>query len=285
MNNSKRWQQSPRSWAARTAFAVLLGASVLGGPTVLCSEPAKQEVRKRVLIVTGEDYKGHRWQETAPVLKSLIAQDKRLVVEVVEDLNFLRSPRVHEYDVLVMHFKNYDPEVPGRAGYDNLAKFVEGGGGLAVVHFACGAFQEFKDDFVKLAGRAWNPKLRAHDPRGEFLVEIVETDHPITRGLNDFTTTDELYTCLDGTTPITMLAQARSKVDDKLYPMAFVLSYGKGRVFNSPLGHDVTAFGVPGTAELIRRGTAWAAGLKPDGQEPVLSAPKSTILPTKRNRQ
>jgi type 1 glutamine amidotransferase len=31
-------------------------------------------------------------------------------------------------------------------------------------------------------------------------------------------------------------------------------------VFNTPLGHDVRALQVPGTAELIRRGAAWAAG-------------------------
>jgi len=31
-------------------------------------------------------------------------------------------------------------------------------------------------------------------------------------------------------------------VDKKDYPMAFVMNVGKGRVFHSPLGHDIKAF-------------------------------------------
>ena len=66
--------------------------------------------------------------------------------------------------------------------------------------------QEFKQEFETLAGRVWNPKLRGHDRHGRFRVEILETDHPVTRAMTSFETTDELYTCLDGTTPITVLA-------------------------------------------------------------------------------
>jgi type 1 glutamine amidotransferase len=45
--------------------------------------------------------------------------------------------------------------------------------------------------------------------------------------------------------------------------MAFVFTYGRGRVFHSVLGHDVKALENPPVAELYRRGTAWAAGLEP----------------------
>jgi type 1 glutamine amidotransferase len=254
--------------------AMVLGASTFGGRTVLAAEsqPKGESGRtfkavKRVLIVTGEDYPGHLWQKTTPVLKAALAKDPRLAIDVTEDLNFLGKPELGDYDAVVMHFKNYDPEVPGRKGLENLAEFVRNGGGLVLVHFACGAFQEQKDDFEKLAGRVWNPKLRGHDPHGSFRVEIVDPDHPITRGLEPFETTDELYTCLDGRTPIHVLAEATSKVDQKRYPMAFVLQYGKGRVFHSPLGHDVRAFEAPGVAELFRRGCAWVAGLEPVAEQ------------------
>jgi type 1 glutamine amidotransferase len=250
--------------------AILLAFALLASSNGLAIEPdedrasqAGLSLSKRVLIVTGEDYKGHHWQQTAPLLKLLIRQDPRLRVDVTEDVNFLRDRKLSEYDVVVAHFKNYDPQVPGRAGYDNLAKFVEQGGGLVLIHFACGAFQEFKGDFVQLAGRVWNPELRGHDPHGEFTVEMSQEDHPITRGLDAFKTTDELYTCLDGATPITVLAQATSVIDKKIYPMAFVLNRGKGRVFHTTLGHDAAAISAPGTAELIRRGTAWTAGFDP----------------------
>ena len=38
-----------------------------------------------------------------------------------------------------------------------------------------------------------------------------------------------------------VLATAHSKVTGKDHPMAFVFEYGKGRVFHTPLGHDVRA--------------------------------------------
>ncbi len=253
-------------YSPRVARILLAGTALAAALLALAPRTAAADAREedptRVLLVTGEDFPGHVWQETTPVLRDQIERDERLQVEVVEELNFLRSPRLADYDVVVMHFKNYDPEVPGPAGWENLEAFVRRGGGLVLVHFACGAFQEWPD-FVKLAGRIWNPDLPAHDPHGTFRVDIVDHDHPITRGMESFETIDELYTCLDGDTPIRVLATATSVVDGEDYPMAFVLDYGEGRVFHSPLGHDVAAFEVPEVGALFRRGTAWTAGLEP----------------------
>jgi len=242
----------------------------MGTLSPLSSVPAAEDASavpaapqaKRVLLLTGEDYPGHKWRETTPVLRAQLEQDTRLSIHVVEDLNFLRSPELHTFAAIVIHFKNYDPAVPGPEGQENLARFVRQGGGAVLVHFACGAFQEWPE-FVQLAGRAWNPKLRGHDPHGTFRVDIVDPQHPIMRDFPSFDVTDELYTCLAGETPITLLATAVSKVDQKPYPMAFVLPYGQGRVFHSPLGHDVRAFNTPAVGELFRRGTAWAVGLSP----------------------
>ena len=222
--------------------------------------PAKA---KRVALITGEDYPGHKWRETTPVVKAAIAADKRLEVTVVEDLKFLATDELKNYDVAVLHFKNYDPKVPGPEGQKNLNAFARNGGGVVLVHFACGAFQEWPE-FVKVAGRVWNPKLRGHDPHGTFRVEMTAEKHPITAGLKAFDITDELYTCLDGETPIKVLATAVSKVDQKTYPIAFVLDCGKGRTFHTVLGHDVKALSTPEAGQLLRRGTAWAAGLRPE---------------------
>jgi type 1 glutamine amidotransferase len=222
----------------------------------------------RVLLVTGEDYPGHVWKKTAPVLKAQLSKDPRLSVHMLTDLASLATTSLDEYDAVVLHFKNYDPKVPGRKAFDNLRQYVEQGGGLMLVHFACGAFEEFRDEFEKVAGRVWfgmkPPAGRSqHDPLGRFTVNIADPDHPITKGLGNFETTDELYTCLVGETPIKIIATAVSKLDGKTYPMAFVLRYGKGRIFHSVLGHHATALQAPGPAELHRRGCAWVANLAP----------------------
>ena len=221
----------------------------------------KAEVKK-VLIVTGIDHPAHKWQQTAPALAKVLGKDTRMQVDVVEQPAFLGTDEVHAYDVIVVHFMNWEKPDPGPKARTNLQQFVEAGKGLFVVHFGCGAFQGWSE-FENLAGRAWDPKLRAHDPRGPFRVTITDVDHPITRGMKSFETEDELYTCLAGERPVEMLATARSKVDGKDYPMAFVFNYGRGRVFHCALGHDVKAIENPSAAELFRRGCAWSAGLTP----------------------
>ena len=104
----------------------------------------------------------------------------------------------------------------------------------------------------------WDGK-NAHDPRGPFDVRIIDSHHPVTTGMTDFRTDDELYIGLDQRRPVRVLATARSKVTGRDHPMAFAFEVGKGRVFHTPLGHDVKALQVPATADLIRRGCQWAA--------------------------
>jgi len=260
MNNGDRRRASGlRLSLASAGAAILLWMASAATQTAGAAESA-QPSTARVLILTGNEYPGHPWKLTAPAIADFLRKDNRLTVAIQEDPNFLASPRLHDYDTIVLNYMNWESPDPGEEARENLRKFVSGGKGLVLVHFACGAFQEWPE-FKKLAGRAWDPKLRGHDPRGPFKVDITDADHPITKGLKAFDTDDELYTCLAGDAEIKVLAKATSKVDKKDYPMAFVLNYGKGRVFHCALGHDVKALSFDGVQELYRRGTAWTAGL------------------------
>ena len=248
--------------AVQTALtvAVILSVMAAARPAAAAEQDkANAKASIRVVVLTGDDYKGHLWKETGPAVKQVLEQSKRLQVDLVEDLGFLGTPKVFEYDVVVLHFKNYQPLPNEEQAKKNLVKFVKDGGGLVAYHFALGAFEGWKE-FEQLVGRVWDQKKRGHDPRGPFTVKIVDSDHAATQGLADFTTDDELYTCLGGDCPIHVIASATSKVDGQDHPMAFVLKYGKGRVFHTPLGHDVKAVTMPGPADLLRRGTLWAAG-------------------------
>jgi uncharacterized protein len=237
-------------------FAMAVMASVVPAAT---PEKAGNDA-VRVLLVTGVD-PAHNWRLTTPAIRNVLEQDKRLQVRVVEDPEFLASPAVMDYDVVFLHFENDKPLRNGQAARENLAKFVKGGKGLVVYHFACGAFSDWPE-FPELAGKVWDRKT-FHDPRRPYPVKIVDQNHPITRGMKDFQADDELYTCLTGQRDVQLLAVARSIVTGKDHPMAFVLEYGKGRVFNTPLGHDAKSIQMPGVAELVRRGCLWAAGREP----------------------
>jgi uncharacterized protein len=226
-------------------------------------QPSAGVPRKRVLIVTGIDYPGHLWRQTAPRVAEAVTSDPRLEVFTIEDPNFLDSIALTNYAAVILHFQNWQVPGPGPAARNNLKRYVFNGGGLVSLHFACGAWYTEWPEFVEILGRVYDPKLPPHDPYGKFLVQVVDTEHPVTRGLRSFDTTDELYTCLDGTESIHVLAMATSSVDKKDYPMAFVREYGRGRVFLTPLGHDVRAITNSAVPELIMRGTSWAAGLEP----------------------
>ena len=233
------------------------------------SKATRKKGTANVLIVTGIDHPGHLWKETAPVLKKVLTADKRLSVDVVEDPEYLASEKLDQYDTIVLHFMNWEKPDPSRKAQQNLQKFVESGKGLVLVHFACGAFQDW-DKFEDLAGLVYDPDKRPHDPYGKFRVDIANKSHPITKGLDSFETVDELYTCLTGDKPVEVIASAISKVDQKVYPIAFVLNCGNGRVFHSVLGHDIQAIANRHVAELFRRGCAWTAGLEPGRQKNVL---------------
>jgi type 1 glutamine amidotransferase len=227
----------------------------------ILSSSGNEKKKANVLIITGCDHPQHGWWETTPVLAKVLEEDKRLDVRIVEDPHFLDSAAIERYDVILLHFMDWEQPAPGKKARENLRAFVKGGKGLVLIHFACGAFQDWPE-FANLAGRIWDPDKRGHDLKGSFRVEIKNTNHPVTQGMQYFETDDELYTCLVGDRPIEILATATSNVDGKEYPMAFVFNYGKGRVFHSPLGHNVKAISNSIEGELFRRGCAWTAGLK-----------------------
>jgi type 1 glutamine amidotransferase len=237
-----------------------LALLALARPALAQTPPAAAK-RSRVLIVTGVDYPAHEWRITAPVLKGILEQGGGADVRVVEDPAFLDSASITNYDVVLLHFQNWEVPSPGAAARENLQRYVANGGGLVSVHFACGAWHGEWPEFARLLGRVWRGTSGTqHDRRGPFTVEIVDRDHPVTRGLSDFVTDDELYTCLVGDAPIHLLAQAKSSVDQQQHPQAFVRDFGKGRVFLTTLGHDVKAYTNSVVPQLIRQGTDWAAG-------------------------
>ncbi len=239
-----------------TFLAIALAAGVVSAP------PDKQPpaAKTRVLIVANVD-PWHDGKKTAPVVQANLEADPRIDAYIVEDPEFLASPLVGDYDVILLEFYNPKPLRHQAEAEKNLAQLVKQGKGLVVLHFSCGAFSTWPE-YADLAGRVWDRKT-THDPRGPFNVKIIDREHPITRGMEDFQADDELYVCLTGEKKMDVLATAQSKVTKKEYPMALVMSYGKGRVFNTPLGHDGKAIAMPGVAKLLQRGVLWAAGREP----------------------
>jgi len=254
----------PQEFAACGSFSFSVGGhagagAVLQACAVLSKTP--QENQKKVLLITGDDYPGHDWQKTSRVLAEELRKDQRLELSVTESPATVGSPLLSYYDAVVVHFKNYDDRLLLDAAVgEAFQRYVASGKGVVFTHFSCGAFQNWAP-FEKIAGRIWNPSLRGHDPYGEFTVRMTGSSHPVVASMHDFTTRDELYTCLEGTVPITVLCDAVSCVDQKVYPMAFVVENTGGRVFHCLLGHDPHAYRNAAVADLYRNAVCWVSGL------------------------
>ena len=219
--------------------------------------------KAKALIITGAN--NHDWKATSAVLKATLEGSGHFTVDVSDDPEapaFSDAKALAEYQVIVLNFNRNKRWTPEREA--NFLGFVKNGGGLVVYHASDNAFSGW-DEYDKLVGGAWRSKGTSfpergtfHPPYGPFEVAVVDSAHPITAGVGEkFSATDEMYTNLKLQDNIHVLAQA--SYQGKPQPMLFVSDYGKGRMFQTALGHDVKAMKNPKFTETLILGSRWAA--------------------------
>jgi type 1 glutamine amidotransferase len=141
---------------------------------------------------------------------------------------------------------------------------VESGVGIAGCHGGmCDSFRD-STEWQFLTGGQWV----AHPGNDgvKYTVHIINRDHPITAGLEDFTVASEQY-YMHIDPAIKVLATTRFPIAPGPHtangpvemPVLWTKLYGKGRVFYNSLGHQANIIAMPETRELMRRGFLWAA--------------------------
>jgi uncharacterized protein len=227
---------------------------------------ARQKIR--VLILSGAN--NHDWHLSAPFCWLLLGKSGRFTATVTTQPSETLEQADGLKDVDLM-FMDYNGPAWSAAAQRNFESAVRGGMGLVVLHAADNAFVGWTE-FEKMVGLLWRDGA-GHGRFHEFPVTIVDKDHPITSGLSNFRTTDELYHNLQNPrgVPCRVLATALSSSDSggsgKAEPVMAVLEYGKGRVFHMVLGHvwpvegapNMVAFENEGFQKGLVRGCEWAA--------------------------
>ena len=190
-------------------------------------------------------------------------------MDVSTNIEDLQQYDLRDYDFLVLNYCNWeDPHGLNDAAKTAFIEYLHSGGGLIVIHFANGAFHyslpgaETSDwpTFRDIVRRVWDHSSdSAHDAYGAIQIDITNVAHEITAGLPSFDTIDELYFNQKGEVPIDPLLTARSTATGKNESLAWAYEYGKGRVFQTLLGHDAVSLSTPEVQIILRRAAAWTA--------------------------
>ena len=220
---------------------------------------AEQPAKIRVLLITGDDVGVHPWREMSETTREILVKTGKFDVKVCEDPYILESETaLKAYDVIVFTIFSRRVQMLPENAQENLLNFVRGGKGFFVQHLASASFPKW-EEFGKLCGRKWVMGTSGHSPRSVFKAKVVNKQHPITAGLDDFEIDDELYSKLQGTGEINVLVEGDSDFSKKAEPLVFTLNYGKGRVVHNAFGHDRKALMTPNVQKIIARGVEWAA--------------------------
>lgn len=242
-------------WLSGLVLSIMVCVAVVG---IAAQKPETKPIR--VLLISGDDIGPyHDWREISEKTREVLAGSDRFEVKVCEEPLILESERaLDSYDVVVLTIFNRSTPTISDEAKENLLEFVEGGKGFYVQHLASASFSEW-DEFGKLCGRKWVMGKSGHGPRSVFEVKVVNKEHAITKGMEDFKIFDELYSKLQGDEKIEVLVSAYSDWSKQEEPLVFVRDYGKGRSVHNALGHDFKSILNPSMQQIIRRSVEWAA--------------------------
>ncbi len=236
-------------------FAVLIGLA-----SVASIGATDQGGRLKVLILSGRN--NHAWQLTTPVLRDVYEKSGRFVVDVLGEPLSWNSDTLEKYDVIVSNWTNYPSSSRewGKAMEDAFLAFIRSGKGFVLFHAAGACFPSWPE-YQDLIGANWVEET-GHGAYHEFEVRVEDADHPITKGLGDFSIADELWHRMRLRLSAHVLLRAFSDENQggtgRWEPAAVWTELGAGRCFYLILGHDVPSMQDPDWEALMLRGTEWA---------------------------
>ena len=225
------------------------------------------------LLLTGEN--NHDWRRSAPYIKRLLEDSGAFSVTISENPSetLADAAALRQYQLFFLDYNGPDWSEHAKVNFETA---VRGGTGLVALHAANNGFKGWVE-CEKMLGLMWREGA-GHGEFHEFEVKIIDRNHPITQGIADFKTWDELYHKL---TPMhgqqlhvlaTAYSDPKKGGSGRDEPMMLVNQYGKGRVFHQILGHvwpgdptggykgaSMIALENEGFTSTLVRGCAWAA--------------------------
>lgn len=274
-------------------FYVVLSFALTG----LSSVQAIAQRNKLIPVLIVDGFSNHDWKQTTIVTKWILEQSGLFQVNTttIPSDSAERSawlPDFNKYSVIIQNTNNiHNPALrwPSRAE-QQLELYVKRGGGLYVLHSGNNAFPHWKE-YDKMIGLGWRPKafgfaleidqnekIIRHSPgegestgHGERFNAVIQILNrcPINNGYPAQwqTANTEVYYFPRGPAEnLTVLSFAYDSTSThRMWPVEWIVKYGKGRVYNSSLGHlwrgDTypPAYRCVGYQTTVIRATEWLA--------------------------
>jgi type 1 glutamine amidotransferase len=168
-----------------------------------------------------------------------------------------------QWDVLVL----YDmwQEIGEEAKADLVARLKEGKG-LVVLHHALADYQGWPEYERIVGGRYHLQKRKVNGtdrPQSTYKhdvdipVRVANREHPVTRGVSDFTIHDETYGLFDVSPQTQALLTTEEPTSGRT--IAWAKTYESARVVYLQLGHDHQAYENPNYRRLLANALRWVA--------------------------
>lgn len=213
---------------------------------------------KNCIIFRG-GWDGHQPVETSELIAKAL-RERGFKVDVFDDQKALEEGSLEQkYDLIIPVWTM--GVISGRAERAIL-EAVKRGVGIGGWHGGmCDAFRN-NTEYQFMTGGQWV----AHPGNTiDYMVNIIDHDDPITKGIEDFKVhSEQYYMHTDPSNKVlattTFSGGYAAWIDGTVMPVVWTRRYGEGKVFYSSLGHGVEDFlSTPQILEITLRGLAWAA--------------------------
>jgi len=138
--------------------------------------------------------------------------------------------------------------------------YVGSGRPLLVHHGAIASYDDWPH-FGELAGFTWIWGESAHSPIGDYRIEIVGTEHPITKHLKAYEIHDELYYGIRISPELNPEVHATTSWNHQELPMILTASGGRiegaGKTAYLANGHGLEAFASPALRQIWVNAVEW----------------------------
>ncbi len=236
-------------------YSIVTSIALCAAVSVSAAEPI------RVLIVTG----GHDFEREAffAMFDSMKDVTYREVVHPNASQMFQPDKR-SSYDVLVLYDMNQDiPEEDAEAGLEMLRE----GKGLVALHHCIASYNDKPEYERIIGGKYFLNETREGDkviPQSTYDhdqtidVHVCDPDHPVTKGMKDFTIHDETYKGFRVSDDVHPLLTTDHPKSGKT--IAWCHKYWNSPVVYIQLGHDHQAYNNPNYRQFVYQAIQWAAG-------------------------